>query len=75
MKYHESKSVYTDLEDTIHLKFTISVILHVIIKNGNEIFSLNHNTNLKYPLVLNSPGSSLKMVLVLADYYEGAIMC
>lgn len=36
---------------------------------------MNHNTNLKYLLVLNSSGSFLQMVLVLADYYEGEIIC
>ena len=40
MKCYESKGAYTDLEDTTYLKFIISVILHVIIKNGNEVFSL-----------------------------------
>ena len=39
MKCYESKSVYIDLEDITYLKFIVSVILHEIIKNENEVFS------------------------------------
>lgn len=39
MKCYESKSAYIDLEDITNLKFIVSVILHVIIKNENEVFS------------------------------------
>ena len=37
--------------------------------------SMNHNTSLKYLLVLNSSGSFLQMALILAYYYQGTIMC
>lgn len=39
MKCYESKSIYIDLEDITYLKFMVSVILHVIIKKENEVFS------------------------------------
>ena len=41
----KSKSVYTDLEDITYLKLIVSVILHVIIKNENEVLIISTDLN------------------------------